>query len=608
MYKIANKAKLRALNLLKDLYDTTSAESGINVLRGGKATSTVKDHMDLSLPMHKRYGYDTPESLLDGWRTTKKQNSSLSGPIKTRAEESMRNYTSRGWRYNTRPSFSTFNAQRPQRHVRDAYKDFRNALSTPGRVQTDTAYASQLSDYVNKSINNNPQLQQLFRNLRLFDAKNKLAGKFGIHYKSNSPIQDGIDEYAQVPLFTNLKLQKEFKKFNQDPGLVGEVAPELFSYDYDGTGEIFLPVVQRYNANKPFGAMPYLHGPKASLRVADEIDAAADAVKREGGVLNNETIAQRVEKPLGTSVTMHYGEPYPADRRDTLAHTLMHDADNDYESVIRKGAEGNPTPEQQYVVDTPMTEWLFRRAGREDVLSRPGIDLYTGQGDLDSALFKGTGLRIPHKFYNDGNHSDFLDDAKGLGAKFEHIAPDHESALNASLKMRENMPKEELHVHLNLDWLPTWPKDTPLWLTPGAGTATGYALRQYPVSRGHHAFSKDLKWIPVDSKDIEDVLTHAGGPVSLDDVFSTLPEQLQTNIRNIIKNTAKAKQHLIDTLPEDDAAINEIANTLKSQVKSNRFPQQAMNLMQGKESLFGNFTQPSGFNDWRWALRSRLRD
>lgn len=610
MYKTANKAKLRTLNLLKDLYDLSSAERGINALRGGKAPNVAKGHIDLSIPIHARYGYDTPESLLEGWRA-EKQNASPFVVPKTRAEENMDNYTRRRWRYSSKPSFNTYNARRPQMHVRDAYEslkritDYRNAIRGSGRGWTaEPSYASQLSDYVTKSINNNPELQRLFLNLKSYKAKDNLAKEFGIYYTPGEGVIEQDDIYRKVPLFTNRALQKELEKSNQSLGLLGGVFPDLFSDDFAvDTGRIFLPVVQRYDAAKPFGTTPHIMNPTTSLHVADSVDTAADTIKREGGVVNNKTLEQRVGKPYGTDVNVHTGEPYPADVRDTLAHTIMGDNDRNYESVIRKGAEGNPTPGQKYAVDTPMTEWLFRRAGRADVLNRSRIDLYTGQGDLDRTLLKGTPLTIPHKFYDDGSYSDLLNYVDAFGVPVHHIAPNRESALEASLKMRESMPKEDLHDYLNLDWLPTWPDDTPLWLTPGAGTATGYALtRSYP-------FSKDLKWIPVDSKDIEDVLTHAGGPVSLEEIFSSYPEQLQTNVRNILRNTLKARQRIVDTLPEDDVAINEIVNTLRSQVKSNRFPQQAMDLMRGDKSLFGQFTQPEAFkDDWLWELRRRLKD
>lgn len=609
MYKIANKAKLRTLNLLKDLYDFSTAESGINALRGGKAPSVAKGHIDLSLPMHERYGYDTPESLLDGWRRTKQHNSSSFVAPKTRAEENMENYTAS---YRSKPSFSTFNAQRPQRRVRESYgslkngKEYREAFSnqgTAGRSWTDTSYASQLSDYVTKSINNNPELQRLFRNLKSYKAKDNLAKEFGIYYTPREGVIEQDDIYRKVPLFTNRKLQREFKKYNQSPGLLSGVFPELLNDDFAvDTGKIFLPVVQRYDATKPFGTTPHIMNPTTSLHVTDSVDAAADAIKREGGVVNNKTIEQRVGKPFGTDVNVHTGEAYPADRRDTLAHTILTGDNPDYESVIRKGAEGNPIPGQKYAVDIPMTEWLFRRAGREDVLNRARIDLHTGQGDLDRTLLKGTPLTIPHKFYDDGSQSDFLNSVDEFGVPVHHIAPNRESAHEASLKLRENMPKEDLHDYLNLDWLPTWPKDTPLWLTPGAGNATGYALsKNYP-------FSKDLKWIPVDSKDIEDVLTRAGGPVSLDEILSTYPEQLQTNVRNILKNTLKARQRIVDTLPGDDRAVTEGVNALKSRLKSDRFPQQAMDLLQGNPSLFGQFERPKfGHDNWQLELERRLK-
>lgn len=610
MYKIANRAKLRTLNLLKDLYDFSTAESGINALRGGKATSVVKDRIDLSLPMHARYGYDTPESLLDGWRRTKKHNSSSFVDPKTRAEENMDNYTRRRWRYGSKPSFGTFNAQRPQWSVREAYgslkrsTDYRNAFRESDRGWTaEPSYTSQLSDYVTKSINNNPELQQLFRKLKSYKAKDNLAKEFGIYYTPREGVIEQDDIYRKVPLFTNRKLQKELEKSNQSPGLLGGVFPELFSDDFAvDTGRIFLPVVQRYDATKPFGTTPHIMNPTASLHVADSVDTAADTIKREGGVVNNKTLEQRVGKPYGTDVNVHTGEAYPADKRDTLAHTILRDDDPDYESVIRKGAEGNPVPGQKYAVDIPMTEWLFRRAGREDVLNRSRIDLSTGQGDLDRTLLKGTPLTIPHKFYDDGSHSDLLNSVDDFGVPVHHIAHNRESALEASLKMRENMPKEDLHDYLNLDWLPTWPDDTPLWLTPGAGTATGYALsKNYP-------FSKDLKWIPVDSKDIEDVLTNASGPVSLEELFSSYPEQLQTNVRNILRNTLKARQRIVDTLPEDDRAVTKSVNALKARLKSNRFPQQAMDLLQGNPSLFGQFERPKfGHDNWQSELERRLK-
>lgn len=490
MDKVANRAFRRVLDLFK----------GKRV--PGKTTNY--DIADLSKPMWERRGFDSQESMLDAWRSRKREfgispySSSLDGTdvlkdLDYSVGGNLRTFLANLFRK------KPFSAPLGKRRNHNDLKFLHKYFGTKHRPFYDPTYSDAVDGYIKRRISNDPALKRFNSLMRRYD----VFHRSGITYALKNQLKGTSEGFLNYP----------FSVKGSDAGVVAHM-PRLYSKLWglrklnegplpswpflveampaariarEAPPAVDLPLVATFRAKKPFATTYHAASYHTTKRAMDAMDNAVDYLRSNGQPITAENIRKAMPEEIGNNLTtardvrVHAGDKYPDDIMQGLRKGYFGNRVNpNYEAVWPIGAADYPDITALHVGDTPELRRIADETGLSHIFKRDTVTPSQLQSADDMVLYKGTPVPVP---------SSSTIDYDGTANMTDEISTAYKDALQSHLKKGFDVPAYKdgkitynqeanptiLGTMLDLPGHQKYPVGEHSWLTPSAITSAGYS-------------------------------------------------------------------------------------------------------------------------------------